>query len=160
MLTRVKPQIKQTKTLYAKHFSIFFQQSIGQNKVAVPTHFFKIVIATTSGWQEEAVCQSFIVKNKEGYGKQEKVDGDEEGFRDLVKEMTRKVNLKTIEDETGIQFHTMLRASISNINENLIERCPFIDVHFFKNYESQQIEKNEREEDESKSEKRKLTHIF
>ena len=70
-----------------------------------------------------------------------KHDGDEEGFRDLVKEMTRKINIKTIEDETGIQFHTMLQASVPNIDENLIERCPLIDVHFFKNYESQQIEK-------------------
>ena len=114
---------------------MFHLQTIGPDKVAEPTHMYKIIIATIE--PSEAVSTAvFIVKNEEGYGQEEV---RQEDWSHLVREMTtmrtKKIDLKTIETETGIQFDDALRISGVELTEDLLQRCPFLDVASYKQYE-------------------------
>lgn len=113
--------------------------TIGPNNVAVPTHMFKVVIATLPNGV--VTTGSFIVRNKEEYGKQEVDNEDENGFSILTREMTININIRTIETKTGIQLDKMMRTAGRQLNENLLELCPFITVEFFKSYEAVRIGK-------------------
>lgn len=115
---------------------------VGESKVAVPTHMFKLIIATPKHQDEPLVVGSFVVPNEEQFGKKE-LDGDDgQRLKYLVADIT--TNVKHTVDSTGIQFDKMLENAGHKFTGGLLTKCSFITAKEFKDYEARHIEQRKK----------------
>lgn len=113
---------------------------VGDTEVAVPTHMFKFVIATSDSGDGTLVTGAFMVRNAKRYGCKELKKGNEPF--EYVFDNEVKTDIKTIARDTGIRFDEMLKTNGHKYNEELLKECKFIMADEYIRYEEERINKN------------------